>query len=86
MFVFSSKKSEEVTIMQEYTFHFISKQNCFSADGKRIRIPGHKLLSNRMARCVTNVEAFILRAADLEEVTSLFCRFLRNPRVQGALR
>ncbi|KAL1810662.1 hypothetical protein ACET3Z_020727 [Daucus carota] len=55
-------------------------------DGKRIRSPGHKLLSNRMARCLTNVEAFILRAADLEEVTSLFSRFLRNPRVQGALR
>ncbi|XP_074335092.1 putative cyclic nucleotide-gated ion channel 20, chloroplastic isoform X1 [Apium graveolens] len=55
-------------------------------DGKRIRIPGHKLLSNRMARCLTNVEAFILRAADLEEVTSLFSRLLRNPRVQGALR
>ncbi|KAL8135044.1 hypothetical protein AgCh_009894 [Apium graveolens] len=55
-------------------------------DGKRIRIPGYKLLSNRMVRCLTNVEAFTLRAADLEEVTSLFSRFLRNPRVQGALR
>lgn len=67
--------------------HLIGKKtNRFSADGKRIRIPGHKLLSNRMVRCVTNVEAFTLRAADLEEVTSLFSRFLRNPRVQGALR
>ncbi|KAL0385209.1 UNVERIFIED_CONTAM: putative cyclic nucleotide-gated ion channel 19 [Sesamum radiatum] len=25
-------------------------------------------------------------AADLEEVTSLFARFLRSPRVQGAIR
>lgn len=55
-------------------------------DGRRIRIPGPKLLSNRLVRCLTNVEAFTLRAADLEEVTSLFSRFLRNPRVQGALR
>ncbi|KAK6128212.1 hypothetical protein DH2020_038046 [Rehmannia glutinosa] len=40
-------------------------------DGKRIRIPGHRLLSNRLVRCLTNVEAFVLRAADLEEVTSM---------------
>ncbi|GLT55903.1 hypothetical protein SLA2020_289870 [Shorea laevis] len=55
-------------------------------DGKQIRIPGQRLLSNRMVRCLTNVEAFSLRAADLQEVTSLFSRFLRNPRVQGAIR
>lgn len=55
-------------------------------DGTKIRIPGPRLLSNRMAKCSTNVEAFTLRAADLEEVTSLFSRFLRNPRVQGAIR
>ncbi|XP_022886875.1 probable cyclic nucleotide-gated ion channel 20, chloroplastic [Olea europaea var. sylvestris] len=55
-------------------------------DGKRIRIPGHRLLSNRLVKCLTNVEAFILRASDLEEVTSLFARFLKSPRVQGAIR
>ncbi|XP_022726270.1 probable cyclic nucleotide-gated ion channel 20, chloroplastic isoform X3 [Durio zibethinus] len=55
-------------------------------DGKKIRIPAQRLLSNRNVRCLTNVEAFSLRAADLEEVTSLFSRFLRNPRVQGAIR
>ncbi|XP_007010887.2 PREDICTED: probable cyclic nucleotide-gated ion channel 20, chloroplastic isoform X3 [Theobroma cacao] len=55
-------------------------------DGKKIRIPGQRLLSNRIVRCLTNVEAFSLRAADLEEVTCLFSRFLRNPRVQGAIR
>ncbi|GMQ11665.1 hypothetical protein CsSME_00054197 [Camellia sinensis var. sinensis] len=49
-------------------------------------IPGQRLLSNRMVRCFTNVEAFTLRAADIEEVTNLFSRFLRNPRVQGAIR
>ncbi|KAL2533076.1 putative cyclic nucleotide-gated ion channel 20 [Abeliophyllum distichum] len=55
-------------------------------DGRKIRIPGHRLLSNRLVKCLTNVEAFVLRAADLEEVTSLFARFLRSPRVQGAIR
>ncbi|CAI9767400.1 unnamed protein product [Fraxinus pennsylvanica] len=55
-------------------------------DGKRIRIPGHRLLSNRLVKCLTNVEAFILRASDLEEVTNLFARFLKSPRVQGAIR
>ncbi|XP_062030309.1 probable cyclic nucleotide-gated ion channel 20, chloroplastic [Rosa rugosa] len=55
-------------------------------DGKKIRIPGQRMLSNRMVICLTNVEAFSLRAADIEEVTSLFARFLRKPRVQGAIR
>lgn len=52
----------------------------------RIRFPGQRLFSNRTVRCLTNVEAFALRAVDLEEVTVLFARFLRNPRVQGAIR
>ncbi|KAJ4974230.1 hypothetical protein NE237_007404 [Protea cynaroides] len=55
-------------------------------DGRRITIPGQRLLSNRMIRCSTNVEAFSLRAADLEEVTIRFARFLRSPRVQRAIR
>ncbi|KAL8530087.1 hypothetical protein ACS0TY_007251 [Phlomoides rotata] len=55
-------------------------------DGTRIRIPGHKSLSNRVVSCLTYVEAFVLRASDLEEVTSLFARFLKSPRVQGAIR
>ncbi|KAJ9678118.1 hypothetical protein PVL29_022879 [Vitis rotundifolia] len=55
-------------------------------DGKKIRFPGQRLLSNRDVECLTNVEAFILRAADIEEVTGIFSRFLRNPKVQGAIR
>ncbi|XP_058079861.1 probable cyclic nucleotide-gated ion channel 20, chloroplastic [Magnolia sinica] len=58
-------------------------------DGRKIRLSGsmgHRLLSSRTVRCLTNVEAFALRAADLEEVTSFFARSLRNPRVQGAIR
>ncbi|RDY01516.1 putative cyclic nucleotide-gated ion channel 20, chloroplastic, partial [Mucuna pruriens] len=57
-----------------------------SRDGKKVRLPGQRFLSNRTVKCLTNVEAFSLRAEDLEEVTTLFMRFLRNLRVQGSLR
>ncbi|XP_017437978.1 probable cyclic nucleotide-gated ion channel 20, chloroplastic isoform X1 [Vigna angularis] len=57
-----------------------------SADGRRVRLPGQKLLSNRTVRCLTNVEVLSLRAENLQEVTILFTRFLRSLRVQGALR
>ncbi|KAK1367205.1 Cyclic nucleotide-binding domain-containing protein [Heracleum sosnowskyi] len=70
---------EVVTSCLEYS--------CLKEHGKRIRIPAQKLLSKRMVRCLTNVEAFTLRAADLEEVTSLFPGLLiRNPSVKGAIR
>ncbi|KAK4479268.1 hypothetical protein RD792_014779 [Penstemon davidsonii] len=62
------------------------KHSSVNKDGKRIRIPGHRLLSKRLVRCLTNVEAVVLRAADLEEVTSLFSRFLLRSCVQGAIR
>ncbi|KAJ1410152.1 RmlC-like jelly roll fold [Sesbania bispinosa] len=55
-------------------------------DGKKVRLQGQRLLSNRTVKCLTNVEAFSLRAADLEEVTTLFMRSLRSLRVQGPLR
>jgi len=53
---------------------------------RKARIPRQKLVSNRRVICLTNVEAFSLRAADLEEVTGLFARFFRSPRVRGAIR
>lgn len=56
------------------------------SDGGKIRFHGMRLVAIRTVRCLTNVEAFVLRASDLEEVTSQFARFLRNPRVQGAIR
>ncbi|KAL7153596.1 hypothetical protein ABFS83_04G180100 [Erythranthe nasuta] len=62
------------------------EHSSINKDGKRIRIPGHRLLSSRLVTCLTNVEAFVLRSSDLEEVTSLFARFLRSPRIQGAIR
>nr|KYP39016.1 hypothetical protein KK1_039689 [Cajanus cajan] len=57
-----------------------------STDGRKVRLPGQRLVSNRTVRCLTNVESFSLSASDLEEVTILFTRFLRSPCVQGALR
>ncbi|KAB5531722.1 hypothetical protein DKX38_018392 [Salix brachista] len=49
-------------------------------DGRRIKTSGQCLISSRTVRCLTNVEAFSLSAADLEEVAS-------NPLVhQGAIR
>ncbi|CAJ1952231.1 unnamed protein product [Sphenostylis stenocarpa] len=56
-----------------------------SKGGRKSRIPRQKLVSNRTVCCLTNVEAFSLRAADLEEVTGLFARFFRSPRVLGAI-
>ncbi|KAG2271678.1 hypothetical protein Bca52824_066233 [Brassica carinata] len=62
------------------------ERSSVNPDGTRIRMPSKGLLSNRNVRCVTNVEAFSLSVADLEDVTSLFSRFLRSHRVQGAIR
>lgn len=56
-------------------------------DGEKFRIPAQKLLSKRIVRCLTNVEAFTLSAADLEEVFSFYSGLLiRNPLVQGAIK
>ncbi|KAG2317703.1 hypothetical protein Bca52824_020825 [Brassica carinata] len=55
-------------------------------DGTRIRMPSKGLVSNTNVRCVTDVEAFSLSVADLEDITSLFLRFLRSHREQGAIR
>ncbi|KAJ4959608.1 hypothetical protein NE237_019518 [Protea cynaroides] len=62
------------------------QHSSMNKDGQRISIPGQQLLSNRMVTCLTNVEAFSLRAADLKEVTTCFARLLRNPRVHRAIR
>ena len=58
----------------------------YGTDGRKIKIFEQRLISNRTIRCLTNVEAFSLSAADLEQVTILFARNLRNPLVQGAIR
>lgn len=55
-------------------------------NSKKFRRTGQRAISSRTVRCAGSVEAFCLQAADLEEVTRLFSRPLRNPRVQGAIR
>ncbi|EOA32322.1 hypothetical protein CARUB_v10015585mg [Capsella rubella] len=62
------------------------ERSSINPDGTRIKMQPKGLVSNRNVRCMTNVEAFALSVADLEDVTSLFSRFLRSHRVQGAIR
>ncbi|KAG5415848.1 hypothetical protein IGI04_003415 [Brassica rapa subsp. trilocularis] len=62
------------------------ERSSVNPDGRSIKLPLKGLVSNRSVRCVTNVEAFSLSVADLEDVTSLFSRFLRSHRVLGAIR
>ncbi|KAK1387789.1 Cyclic nucleotide-binding domain-containing protein [Heracleum sosnowskyi] len=44
-------------------------------DEGRTRIPAQKFLCKRMVRCLTNVEAFTVRATDLEEVFTSYSGF-----------
>ncbi|XP_017251051.2 probable cyclic nucleotide-gated ion channel 20, chloroplastic [Daucus carota subsp. sativus] len=70
---------ELVTVCLE---HSIMKRN-----GEDFRIPAQKLLSKRTVRCLTDVEAFTLGAADLEEVFRFYSGLLiRNPHVKGVIR
>ncbi|KAG6534136.1 hypothetical protein ZIOFF_008020 [Zingiber officinale] len=55
-------------------------------EGDKIHFPALQLFSTRTVRCLTNVEAFALDVADIEEVIKSFSRFLRNPRLQAAIR
>ncbi|WJX71911.1 hypothetical protein P8452_55851 [Trifolium repens] len=62
------------------------EQSSENKEGKKVKLQGQGLTSDRTVRCLTNVEAFSLRTKDIEEVTTLFARFLRSPRVQGVIR
>lgn len=62
------------------------KRSSLNPDGTRTRMPSKGLVSNRTVRCLTNVEAFSLSVADIEDITSLFLRFLRSHREKGAIR
>ncbi|KAL0690778.1 hypothetical protein Bca4012_090457 [Brassica carinata] len=76
-----SSVNPEVEILKIETEYVLKLE-----DGRSIKLPLKGLVSNRSVRCVTNVEAFSLSVADLEDVTSLFSRFLRSHRVLGAIR
>ncbi|KAJ6969932.1 cyclic nucleotide-gated ion channel 20 [Populus alba x Populus x berolinensis] len=76
----------EGNVCGEELLTWFLEHSSVSKDGRKIKISGQRLISSRTVRCLTNVEAFSLSAADLEQVTSLFARNLRNPLVQGAIR
>lgn len=44
------------------------------------------LFSDSLVRCLTKVEALVLRAADLEEIASLYARFIDTERIKWATR
>lgn len=57
--------------------------------GRRARhrpVMGSHATSSTTVTCLGSVEAFSLSAVDLREVTRLYSNFLRNAKVQGALR
>ncbi|KAL9675472.1 hypothetical protein QQ045_003674 [Rhodiola kirilowii] len=62
------------------------EQSSINEDCKKMRILGQRLVSNKLVSCITNVDEFILRTVDIEEVISTYSRILQNPRVQGAIR
>lgn len=80
----SSVPLSEGDVSGEELLTWCLEHSSVNKDGRKI--PAPNTVSNREVICLTNVEAFILRAADLQEVTTMFSRFLRNSRVQGAIR
>ncbi|PPD95000.1 hypothetical protein GOBAR_DD07950 [Gossypium barbadense] len=78
----------EGDVCGEELLNWCLEHSSVNRDVKKIKLPGQSLhsISSREVRCVTNVEAFSIRAADLQEVTSLFPRFFRTPRVIRAIR
>ncbi|KAJ9542617.1 hypothetical protein OSB04_029123 [Centaurea solstitialis] len=76
----------EGDVCGEELLRWCLEDSSVNGDARNQTKPRYRLRSNRTVTCLTNVEAFVLRAADLEEVTSLFAGFLRNHRVQIAIR
>ncbi|BAS96713.1 probable cyclic nucleotide-gated ion channel 20, chloroplastic [Oryza sativa Japonica Group] len=77
---------QEGDVCGEELLSWYLEQSSVNRDGGKIKLHGMRLVAIRTVRCLTNVEAFVLRARDLEEVTSQFSRFLRNPLVLGTIR
>ncbi|KAK3120510.1 hypothetical protein QOZ80_9AG0689050 [Eleusine coracana subsp. coracana] len=82
----SKSQLHEGDVCGEELLTWYLEHSSVNKDVGKIKSHGMRLVAIRTVRCLTNVEAFVLRASDLEEVTSQFARFLRNPRVQGAIR
>ncbi|XP_024641834.1 probable cyclic nucleotide-gated ion channel 20, chloroplastic isoform X1 [Medicago truncatula] len=70
---------------EELLIRFL-EQSSERKEGKKVKIQGQDLISDRTVNCLTNVEAFSLEAKDIEEVTTLFSKLLRSPHVQQVIR
>ncbi|WOH16043.1 hypothetical protein DCAR_0935592 [Daucus carota subsp. sativus] len=57
-----------------------------SKNGERFRIPAQKLISNRTVTCLTNVRAYTVQVADLEEVFSFYSRMVKKSQYKGGFR
>ncbi|KAF0902596.1 hypothetical protein E2562_018090 [Oryza meyeriana var. granulata] len=77
---------QEGDVCGEELLSWYLEQSSVNRDGGKMRLHDMRLVAIRTVRCLTNVEAFVLRARDLAEVTSQFSRFLRNPLVLGTIR
>ncbi|KAL0676385.1 hypothetical protein Bca4012_004366 [Brassica carinata] len=62
----------EGDVCGEELLTWCQERSSVNPDGTMIRMPSKGLLSSRDVWCVTNVEAFSLSVADLEDITSLF--------------
>ncbi|CAF1704905.1 unnamed protein product [Brassica oleracea] len=63
--------SEEFVCGEEL-LTWCQERSSVNPDGTMIRMPSKGLISSRAVWCVTNVEAFSLSVADLEDIMSLF--------------
>ncbi|PWA28772.1 Cyclic nucleotide-binding domain-containing protein [Artemisia annua] len=76
------KDGSKVTLREgdacgEELLRWCREHSSINGDTRNQKDPGYILLSNRTVTCSTNVEAFVLPAADLKEVTTLFAA-IRN--------
>ncbi|KAL8158193.1 hypothetical protein AgCh_002764 [Apium graveolens] len=68
----------------EELFKLGQEHSALNKNGKTLRIPAHKLVSNRTVTCLTNVRAYTVQVADIEEVFSFYSKLLfRTPLVEG---
>ncbi|KAK1387798.1 Cyclic nucleotide-binding domain-containing protein [Heracleum sosnowskyi] len=74
----------EGDVCGEELFRLGLEHSALNKNEKRSRIPAHKLVSSRTVTCLTNVRAYTVQVADLEEVFSFYSKLLfRNPLVEG---
>lgn len=83
---FTSSPLAEGDFCGETLFLWCIENSSVNTDGRGMKSAGAVVLSDSLVRCLTNVEALVLRAEDLEEVVSLFARFIETERIRWAAR